>query len=177
MKTAVERCTVGLIVGKKKKSKDEEKKTGFQVVCENRRARHLYHVIEKFEAGIVLTGNEIKSIRNRGISLDEAYVRPERGEIFLQGAHIKEYAFSSVKEYNPTRPRKLLLHKREIELLQGRVEAKGMTVVPLRMYINAKGKAKLEIALAKGKDNPDKKKDVMAREKKREAERAIKERR
>lgn len=157
-----------------KKQKEQTKETGFHVICENRRARHAYHVIEKFEAGLVLTGNEIKSIRQRGISLDESYVRPDKGELFLLGAHIKEYAFSSEKDYNPTRARKLLLHKRQIEMLQGRVEAKGMTVVPLRLYINARGRAKLEIALAKGKDNPDKKKDVMAREKKREAERAVK---
>lgn len=159
-------------MGKKKKVENPNHK----VICENRKARFSYHFIEKVEAGIVLTGNEIKSIRNNGISLEESYVRPHHGELFLLGAHIREYAFSSEKDYNPTRPRKLLLHRKEIDSLQGRVEAKGMTIVPVRMYLK-KGKAKLEIALAKGKDNPDKKKDIMAREKKREAERAMKERR
>lgn len=164
-------------MGKKKAQKEAAAAKGFQVICENRKAHHLYHIIEKLEAGLVLSGNEIKSIRDRGVSLEESYVRPQKGEMYLLGAHIKEYAFSSAKEYNPTRPRKLLLHRTEIDKLQGKVESKGMTIVPLRLYITARGRAKLEIGLARGKDNPDKKKDMIARDTKREAERAMKERR
>jgi len=161
-------------LAKKSKQKKEELPE-FKLISENRKARFNYHLIEKFEAGIVLTGNEIKSIRSGGVSLDEAYVRPHNGELYLLGAHINEYTFSSrVSEYNPTRPRKLLLHKHEISKLQGRVEAKGMTIVPVRLYINKRGRAKLEIALAKGKDSPDKRRDIMDREKKREAQRAMK---
>ncbi len=158
---------------KKEPVKKEEAGNSSQI-CENRRARFEYHLQDKFEAGMVLTGNEIKAIRDKQISIDEAFVRPINGEVFLMGAHIREYKYSSATEYNPTRVRKLLLHQSEIEKLIKQVEAKGMTIVPLRVYINKRGKAKLEIALAKGKDAPDKRKATMDREKKREAERALK---
>ena len=121
-----------------------------QIVAVNKKARFDYHVEESFEAGIVLSGNEIKSIRNGEINLKESYVRPVRGELFLCGAHIREYQFSSATEYDPVRPRKLLMHKIEIHRLTGRVEAKGFTLVPLKVYLK-KGRAKLEIALARGR--------------------------
>jgi SsrA-binding protein len=156
------------------KKQNKEVTPEFLHITENRKARFNYHIIEKYEAGLVLTGNEIKSIRDGGISIDEAYVRPQQEEIYLLGAHIRAYKFCTDKEYNPTRPRKLLLNRSEINKLQGRVEAKGMTIVPLRVYVNKRGKAKIEIALAKGKDSPDKRKDIVSREKKREAERAMK---
>jgi SsrA-binding protein len=163
---------LGIVLGKKHKKKDESE-SGLKVVAVNKKARFNYHIVEKFEAGIVLTGNEIKSVRAGMINLRESYVRPQDGELFLIGAHIKEYKHSSAREYNPTRTRKLLMHKREIQKLRSKVEAKGHTIVPLRIYLKL-GRAKLEIALAKGKDAPDKRKSIMDREKKREAERAMK---
>ena len=153
--------------------KDEKKTTDFEVVVVNKKARFEYEILEVFEAGIALTGNEIKSIRAGGISLAESYVRPQRGEVWLLGAHIKEYNFSHDSNYDPMRERKLLLHGREIHKLQTKVEAKGLTVVPLRVYLK-RGKAKLEIALARGKHLYDKRESIIAREKDREAARAMK---
>lgn len=147
---------------------------GIKVLAVNRRARHRYHIIETFEAGLVLTGMEIKSIRGGGISLEEAYVRPFQDGVYLLGAHVRQYAQSGgVKEYDPVRPRKLLLHAREINVLRGKVEQKGMTIVPLQIYLKG-GRAKLEIALAKGKDAPDQRQDIKAREAKREVARKLK---
>ena len=153
--------------------KSEEKTSDSSTVVVNRKARFNYTILETFEAGIVLSGNEIKSIRDGGVLLAEAYIKPQNGEMLLIGSHIKEYAFSHDPKYNPDRVRKLLLHKREIERLQGKVETKGLTLVPLRLYLK-NGLAKVEIALAKGKDAPDKRRTIMAREKDREAERAMK---
>ena len=146
------------------------------MVTHNRRASFRYHLLEKFEAGLVLTGDEIKSIRDGGVSLNEAYIRPHLGELWLLNAHISEYSHSSTKDYDPIRKRKLLMHKKEIMKLQGRVDQKGLTIVPVRLYLK-RGRAKLEVALAKGKDNPDKKKAIQDRQKKREAERAMKQQR
>ena len=152
--------------------KKEEKKD-FEVIALNKKARFDYHIVECFEAGMVLTGNEIKSIRAGLINLKESYIRPQGGELHLIGAHITEYEHSSDNKYNPVRPRKLLMHKHEILKLSSRVEAKGLTLVPLRIYLK-KNLAKLEIALAKGKDAPDKRRDEFDKERKREAERAMK---
>ncbi|MCB0329911.1 MAG: SsrA-binding protein SmpB [Bdellovibrionales bacterium] len=146
---------------------------GFKVVADNRKARFNYHLEEFFEAGIVLTGGEIKSIRDGGVSLGESYIVPHKGELFLINAHIKPYKFDTQTKEEPTRRRKLLMHKREIEKLTGRVEAKGYTIVPVKLYLK-RGRAKLEIALAKGKDIGDKRETTKAREAKREAERALK---
>lgn len=154
-------------------SKQHDNTSDFKVINVNKKARFDYIILETFEAGIVLSGNEIKSVRSGGVSLTEAYIRPVDGEMFLIGSNIKEYAFSHDSDYNPTRQRKLLLHKREIDKLRGRVEMKGMTLVPLRIYLK-RGIAKVEIGLAKGKDAPDKRRAIMAREKDREAERAMK---
>lgn len=144
-----------------------------KVIAVNKRARFEYHIIEVFEAGIVLSGAEIKSIRAGGISIGEAYVHPWNGEIFLHGAHIVPYSHSGAKEYEPTQKRKLLLHAEEIDKLRARVEEKGLTIVPLRVYLK-NGRAKVEIALAKGKDAPDKRKSIKEREGKREVDRAMK---
>ncbi|MCO6432392.1 MAG: SsrA-binding protein SmpB [Deltaproteobacteria bacterium] len=144
-----------------------------KVVAQNKKARFDYHIIETFEAGIVLTGAEIKSIRANGISLAESYIRPERDEVYLLNAHIKPYSFSSDKEFDPVRKRKLLLKKREIDKLRGRVEQKGLTIVPLSLYLK-RGLAKLEIGLAKGKAAPDKRQTMKERESKRELDRALK---
>ena len=154
-------------MGKKKK------KTASNVLCENRKARFNYHLLEKFEAGIVLTGAEIKSIRNGGMSLAESYVRVDNGELFLVGAHIAPYAHMDQKDYNPTRKRKLLMNKYEIEKIRGKVDQKGMTIAAVKVYLK-RGFAKLEIALAKGKDAPDKRQTIKEREAKKEAERAMK---
>jgi SsrA-binding protein len=146
---------------------------GIKIVSENRKARFHYHIIETFEAGIVLTGGEIKSVREDGISLSEAYVRPEVGELLLLNAHIRPYKFSDQNQYDPVRARKLLLHKHEIDKLRGRVEQRGLTIVPLRMYLK-RGRAKLEIALAKGKAGPDRRDDIKERDSRRELARALK---
>jgi len=144
-----------------------------KIVSENRKARFNYHILEEFEAGIVLTGAEIKSIRKHGITLQESYVRPMNGEIFLVGAHIQPYEFDTSKTFDPTRFRKLLLHAEEINKLRGRVEQKGLTIVPLKLYLK-RGKAKLLIGLARGKENVDKRDSIKARDAKREADRAMK---
>lgn len=145
-----------------------------KLISENRRARFDYHILEEFEAGIVLTGAEIKSIRVHGITLSESYVRPYGGDIVLLGAHIQPYKFEGLKPPDPLRTRKLLLHAAEIAKLKTRVEQKGLTIVPLSMYLK-KGRAKLKIGLAKGKNNPDKRQSIKERENKREAARAIRE--
>lgn len=146
---------------------------GVKVISVNKKARHDYEILETFEAGLVLTGSEIKSIRAGKVNLREAYVRPQAAELWLIGAHISEYSHSSEREYNPTRSRKLLMHTREILRLQGRVEMKGHTIVPLKIYLK-RGFAKLEVALARGKHAPDKRAAIKEREQKLEAERALK---
>lgn len=146
---------------------------GVKIIAVNKQARFNYTVEDTFEAGLVLTGAEIKSIRQGKISLVESYIVPDRGELFLVGAHIKPYEFNASKDYDPTRRRKLLMHKYEITKLAGRVERKGYTLIPLKVYLK-KGYAKLELALAKGKATPDKRKSIQERDQKREAERAMK---
>lgn len=147
---------------------------GIKIICENRKARFSYEIIETFEAGLVLTGAEIKSVRQGGVSLGESYVRPDKAELLLINAHIQPYAFESRKaEYDPIRKRKLLLNRREIDKLRGGVERKGLTIIPLKMYLK-RGLAKLEIALAKGKASADKRQSVKDRDAKREAARAMK---
>lgn len=142
------------------------------ILTTNRKANFEYHLLERFEAGMVLTGNEIKSIRAGGISITEAYVRVTGTEAYLIGAHIKEYEFSSDNKYDPLRPRKLLLHESEINKLRGQTTTKGLTIIPLKIFL-LRGRAKLEIALAKHKDAPDKRRDVISREKNLEARRAM----
>lgn len=148
---------------------------GIKVIAVNRKARFQYHIVEDFEAGIVLTGAEIKSVRQGNVNLSDSYVSVRRGELWLLNAHIGKYAFHTDLEYDPTRARKLLMHRREIERLRGQIEQKGFTAVPLQLYLK-RGYAKLQIALAKGKDAPDKRQAVRDRETKREAQRAMKQR-
>ena len=154
-------------------AKKEAEKPDFEVVAENRKARFDYHILEVIEAGMVLTGMEIKAIREAKINLKESYIRLDETSAWLVGAHINAYSHSSNLEYNPVRPRKLLLHKSEIDKFRGKAEQKGLTVVALKVILR-RGKAKLEIGLAKGKNAPDKKKDIIAKEKKLEAHRAMK---
>ncbi|MCB9988762.1 MAG: SsrA-binding protein SmpB [Rhodospirillales bacterium] len=143
-------------------AKKKDKKTGListnATVADNRRARFDYALEDKFEAGIMLTGTEVKSLRHGQCSLNESYVGPDRhGELFLFGAHIPEYGPAGAHlQHEPRRNRKLLLHKREMNKLMGAVSREGYTIVPVKLYFNAKGMAKLEIALAKGKKQHDK---------------------
>lgn len=144
-----------------------------KTVTTNRKALHNYHILEGFEAGIALTGTEIKSIRANNVSLAEAYVRPERGELWLIGAHIARYDASGPFGHEPTRPRRLLLHRKQIRMLAGEVKQKGLTLVPLRIYIKD-GLAKVEVALARGKKQYDKREVIARRDVNREIDRTLK---
>jgi SsrA-binding protein len=146
-----------------------------KTVAVNRRARHEYAVEETLEAGIALTGTEIKSIRAGRVNLAEAYARIERGEAWLIGAHIAPYEQGNRNNHEPTRTRKLLLHRDQISELVGRTQAKGFTLVPLKLYIR-NGMAKLEIGVAKGKKAYDKRRTIAERDARRELERSTKER-
>lgn len=134
---------------------------------DNRRARHEFHILESLEAGIALTGTEVKSIRQGGISLNQAYARFRDGEIWLLGMHVPAYKQGSFSNVEPDRPRKLLLHKEQIARLGGRAAEKGLTLVPLRLYFT-RGKAKVEIGLARGKKLWDKRADTAKRDVERE---------
>ncbi|MFN2448866.1 MAG: SsrA-binding protein SmpB [Candidatus Baltobacteraceae bacterium] len=134
---------------------------------ENRRARHEYHILESLEAGIVLTGTEIKSIRQGGVSLNEAYARTRDGELWLLGMHVPAYKQGSFSNVDPNRPRKLLLHKEQAARLGGRAAEKGLTLVPLRLYFT-RGKVKIEVGLAKGKKIWDKRESIAKRDVERE---------
>ena len=142
----------------------------------NRKAYHNYLIQDSIEAGIALTGSEIKSIRAGRVSLGDAYVRPEGGELWLVNAHIARYDASSYMSHEPTRPRKLLLHRKQINNLTSQVTQKGFTLVPLKLYIKD-SIAKVEVALAKGKKLYDKRESIANREAEREIDRAIKRRR
>ena len=146
---------------------------GEQTVAQNRRARHEYSIDETFEAGIALTGTEIKSVRAGKVSLAEAYARIENGEAWLIGANISPWDTGNRYNHEPKRNRKLLLHRDEIGDLLVRTKSKGLTMVPLRMYITGRGRAKLEIALARGKQLHDRRRDIAERDARREVERAI----
>ena len=136
-------------------------------VATNRKAYHNYHIGDNVEAGIALTGTEIKSIRNGRVSLGDAYVKPEAGELWLLNAHIARYEAGSYLSHEPTRPRKLLLHRKQINNLASQVAEKGLTLVPVRLYL--KGSiAKLAIALAKGKKLYDKRESIARRDVERE---------
>ncbi len=144
---------------------------GEKLIASNRRARHEYFILEALEAGLALTGTEVKSLRAGRASLVEAYARVEHDEVVLVGAHIPEYSHGNRQNHDPIRPRKLLLHRREIERLREGLELKGLTIVPLRLYWK-NGRAKVEIALARGKKQHDKREDQAKREAEREMERA-----
>ena len=144
-----------------------------ETVATNRKAYHNYHLWDSVEAGIMLTGSEIKSIRNRRVNLSDAYVRPEGGELWLLNAHIARYEAGSYLNHEPRRPRKLLLHRKQIDNLTGKVLEKGLTLVPLKLYIKD-SIAKVEIALAKGKKLYDKRESIARREVEREIGRMVK---
>ena len=146
--------------------------TEVKTIAVNRRARFDYEVLESVEAGLVLTGPEIKAIRAGRISLREAYGRPSGSELWLVGAHIAEYTAGAAADGDPTRPRKLLLHRDQIRSLSAQVETKGLTLVPLRLYIRGHI-AKVELGLARGRRQYDKRQLIIERDRKREARQAI----
>ncbi len=146
-----------------------------KTVATNRKAYRNYHIQDSVEAGIVLTGTEIKSIRAGRVNFADAYVRPEAGELWLLNAHIARYEAGSYLSHEPTRPRKLLMHRKEIGTLTSKVSEKGLTLVPLRLYIKD-SMAKVEVALAKGKKLYDKRESILQREAEREMGRATKRR-
>ena len=146
---------------------------GIKVVATNRKATHNYKIIEKYESGIVLSGTEVKSIRNNKVSVKEAYVRIIRNELYVIGMNISDYENSGYSNHNPTSDRKLLMHKREILKIKKLVEEKGRTLVPLSLYFK-NGKAKLEFGLGQGKKIWDKRHDIKNKETKRRIDRNIK---
>jgi len=152
--------------------KDKERNEGERNVAVNRRAYHDYFVDEKYEAGVMLTGTEVKSVRNGRANLRDGYVRIDNGEAWLENVHISPYAQGNVMNQEPVRPRKLLLHRKEISSLIGKVKQKGYTLVPLRVYFS-RNHAKVEIGLARGKRQYDKREAIAERDAKREIARAM----
>lgn len=145
-----------------------------KVVATNRKARHDYHIEETYEAGLVLTGTEVKSLRQGRLNLKDSFARVEGGEVFLYNMHVSPYSHGNRWNHEPTRTRKLLLHKEEIRRLIGKVQQQGLTLVPLKVYFTPQGRAKVEIALARGKKLWDKRQDIAERDARREAQRAAK---
>ncbi len=148
------------------------KESGEKLIAQNKKARHLYEFLEKHEAGLVLTGSEVKSLRAGKVSFKDGYVKFTDGEAYLIGVHIAPYENAGYAGHDPERPRKLLLHAAEINSLRAKVEQKGLTVAPVRLYFK-NGKAKLEIALARGKKVFDRRDDLKARDLDRDAAREL----
>jgi SsrA-binding protein len=152
------------------------KAKGEKLIADNRRARHDYHLGDRVEAGVMLTGTEVKSLRDGNTSLQRAYAEVHDGEAWLVGVHIPEYLQGNSANHDPDRERKLLLHRREIDRLYGQVREKGVTLVPTRMYFKD-GRVKVEIAVGRGKELHDKRRDIADRDAKRQMEREVKARR
>ena len=146
-----------------------------KLITENRKARHEYHLLERYEAGLALTGSEVKSLRDGRAQLQRAYGDIRDGEVWLVGAHISTYDQAGIQNHDPDRDRKLLLHRREIDDLTGKVQERGFTLVPTKLYFK-NGRAKVELALAKGKDVRDRRREISNRESDRQIERALKQR-
>ena len=144
-----------------------------ETVALNRKARHNYLITDTFEAGIVLTGTEIKSVRSGKVNLADAYARVERGEVWLFNAHIAPFEQGNRYNHEPRRDRKLLLHRVQIDQLLGKTRAKGLTLVPLRLYISDRGRAKIELGLARGKQLHDRRRDIADRDARRDMERQL----
>jgi SsrA-binding protein len=138
-----------------------------KVICANKKAYHDYHIEEKFEAGIVLTGTEVKALREGKANLKDSYARVKDGELFLVNAHISPYSCGNIYNHDPKRTRKLLMHAREIDRLIGKVKERGFTLVPLSLYFNKRNMAKMEVALAKGKTLYDKRESIKRKDEKR----------
>jgi SsrA-binding protein len=146
-----------------------------KIVAENRRARFDYFITETTEAGIALTGTEVKSLRFGEGSIAESYAEVKNGEVWLVNSNVPEFSHGNRFNHEPKRARKLLLHRREVDRMQGAVERKGMTLVPLSIYFNSRGRAKVELALAKGKNVADKRATIKERDWKRESARIMRE--
>jgi SsrA-binding protein len=150
--------------------------SGTKLIADNRRARHEYHLSDRVEAGIELTGTEVKSLREGQLTLQRAFADVREGQIYLVGAHIPEYAMGNIRNHDPDRDRRLLLHRREIDSLFGKVREKGLTLVPTRVYWKD-GRVKVEIAVARGKEIRDKRRDLAERDAQRQIERELRRRR
>jgi SsrA-binding protein len=157
----------------RKPAKKTADKSGEAVIAVNRRARHDFELGEKFEAGLVLVGSEVKSLRAGKANLKDSFARLQHGEVWLHNAHISPYDPASQFGHDPLRARKLLLNRKEIDKLDGKVKERGLTLIPLRLYFK-KGRAKIEIALARGKKRHDKRASIREREVAREMDRAVK---
>ena len=147
--------------------------SGIKLVANNKKARHDYFIEETYEAGIVLTGTEIKSVRQGKVSIKESSAKVENGEMIIYGMNISPYDHGNRYNVDPLRPRKLLLHKKEIQKLIGYITLKGLTLVPLRMYINEQGRAKVELAVARGKKDHDKRDSIAKRDADRRMQQAM----
>ena len=152
----------------------QQKEKSEKAVATNRKAYHDYFIEEKFEAGIMLQGTEVKSLRDGRVNLQDSYASVKGSEIFLHHCHISPYSHGNIMNHNPLRTRTLLLHKKEIRKLIGQTQQRGLTLVPLRIYFSARGHAKVELALAKGKKEYDRRETIKTREAGREMERAMK---
>lgn len=147
-----------------------------RIIAKNKKARHDYFIDETFEAGIELTGTEVKSLRERGAALRDCYANIKRGEAFLHNVHISPYSHGNRANVDPDRIRRLLLHKSEIRYLIGKTKERGYTLVPMKIYFNERNRAKVEIGLARGKKLYDKRASIAERDQKRDVERALRER-
>jgi SsrA-binding protein len=147
-----------------------------KLIVDNRRARHDYHLSDRVEAGLALTGTEVKSLRNGQANLQRAYAEIRDGEAWLVGAHIAEYGHGNIQNHDPDRDRKLLLKRREIDSLAGKVRERGLTLIPTRLYFKD-GRAKVELAVGRGKEAHDRRRDIAKRDAEREMDRALKARR
>jgi SsrA-binding protein len=148
---------------------------GEKLIAENRRARHDYHLTDRVEAGLVLTGSEVKSLRAGGGQLRRSFADIRDGELWLVGSHIATYDQAGIQNHEPDRDRKLLLHRKEIDSLLGKVQERGFTLVPTKLYFK-EGRAKVEIALAKGKDTRDRRREIAKRDADRQIDRALRQR-
>lgn len=148
---------------------------GEKLIAENRKARHEYHLLERHEAGLVLTGSEVKSLREGGAQLRRAFADIRDSELWLVGVHIATYEQAGIENHDPDRDRKLLLHRRELDSLRSKVQERGFTLVPTRLYFK-NGRAKVELALAKGKDVRDRRREISKRDADRQIERAFRRR-
>jgi SsrA-binding protein len=147
-----------------------------KIVCTNRKARHDYNIVETMEAGIVLVGTEVKSLRENAAHLKDSYAAIDGGELWLHNAHISVYSKGNRYNHEPTRKRKLLVHEREIRRLYGKLQERGFTLVPLKLYFNDAGKVKVELGLARGKRDIDKRRTIAEHDAERDLQREIKER-
>ena len=167
------RLSFGTIMAKKQKRVDQGKSRGLRPIAENRKARHRFEVLDTLECGVMLMGSEVKSLRDGKLSLEEAYGRVKGDEAWLVGCDIPEYANASLWNHDPRRPRKLLMHRRELHRFAQRAYEKGLTLVPLKMYFNERGIAKVLMGLCRGKKLHDKREALKKADMQRDIQRAM----